>query len=51
MKEQHMCRTCSTHCTEEKCIQLSGREKLKERDNQEVLGLDGKIILQRILKK
>jgi hypothetical protein len=46
-----MYRTCSTHWTEEKCIQLSRREKQKERDNQEVLGLDGKIILQRILKK
>jgi len=46
-----MVRACSTHGTDEKCVQCFGRKKLKERDHSEDLGVDGMIILELILGK
>jgi hypothetical protein len=43
-KEDDMKGACGMHGQEEKCIQGSDGENLKERDHLEYVGLDGRII-------
>jgi hypothetical protein len=42
---------CSTHDSDETCVQNFGRKNLKGRDHTENLGIDGRLILKRILGK
>jgi len=49
IKSRNMRCACSTHGRDEKCVQNFSRKNLKERDYLEGLGVDMKIILERIL--
>jgi len=46
-----MRRACDKHGKYEKCIQIFLSEYLKGREHAEDVGVDGKIILERILGK
>jgi hypothetical protein len=46
MKSMRISVTCSTHGRDEKCIRYFWLENLKGRDNLEVGGVDGRIILE-----
>ena len=42
---------CGTYGGEEKCAQSFGGQNLKERDRLEDLGIDGRIILNYVLRR